>query len=82
MKDVATIQGIPGYVDIRQAAEIIGVSYSQACRYVEDGILTVYQVGSQRLVRRKEAESFERPPKGNPAFRRENRSESRRRIGA
>jgi len=71
MNRVATIQGIPGFVDIYEAAKIIGVSYSQACRYIEDGLLTVYQQGSQRLVRRRDAEKFKRPPKGNPAFRRE-----------
>jgi hypothetical protein len=78
MNDVAIIKGIPGFVDVYEAADIIGVSYSQCCRYIEDGLLTVYEQGSQRLIRRKDAEKFERPPKGNPAFR----GESRRKIGA
>jgi excisionase family DNA binding protein len=78
MNDVATIKGIPGFVDVYEAARIIGVSYSQCCRYIEAGDLTVYEQGSQRLIRRKDAEKFERPPKGNPAFRGENS----RKIGA
>jgi excisionase family DNA binding protein len=78
MNDVATIKGIPGYVDVYEAASIIGVSYAQCCRYIQDGLLTVVQVGSQRLIRRKDAEKFKRPPVGNPAFRGENR----RKVGA
>lgn len=69
---MATIKGIPGFVDVYDAAEIIGVSYSQCCRYIDDGLLNVHQVGSQRLIRQKDAESFKRPPKGNPAFRQKN----------
>lgn len=70
MADVATIKGIPGFVDVYRAAEIIGVSYAQCCRYIADGLLNVYQVGSQRLVSEADAKSFVRPDKGNPAFRR------------
>ena len=69
---MATINGIPGFVDLYEAAEIIGVSYAQVCRYIEDGLLPARKIGAvQRVVRRKDAESFERPPRGNPEFRKQ-----------
>jgi hypothetical protein len=69
MDPMATIEGIPGYIDVFQAARIIGRSYSQTCRYIEDGLLPARRVGAQRLVRKRDAETFTPPPRGNPEFR-------------
>ena len=40
MNDVAIISELPkGYIDVEDAARVIGVSYSQCCRYIESGLL-------------------------------------------
>ena len=72
---MAIISELPkGYIDVEDAARVIGVSYSQCCRYIEAGLLPARQIGFQRFVRERDALSFERPPRGNPAFRRQKRT--------
>lgn len=73
---MATQSTIPGYVDLTEAATIIGVSHSQVWRYIDDGLLDALNIGGTYLVKRRDASAFVRPPRGNPAFRR--RSEGKK----
>lgn len=66
---MATKTTIPGYVRLERAAEIIGVTHSQVWRYIDDGILDALKFGNTHLVKESDARNFERPPRGNPAFR-------------
>jgi excisionase family DNA binding protein len=66
---MSAMSQIPGYLTLAEAARVIGVSHAQASRYVGDGALPHAQVGSQYLIPEEAARSFERPPRGNPAFR-------------
>ena len=66
---MATTQTIPGYIRLDKAAEIIGVCHSQVWRYISDGLLDAINIGGTHLVKEKDAKSFVRPLKGNPAFR-------------
>lgn len=60
---------IPGYYNPQEAADIIGVSYSQVCNYVNDGKLKpVIRLGKQILIEQKAVHEFERPKRGNPDF--------------
>lgn len=63
-----TPTSIPGYINLDEAAAIIGVSHSQAWRYIDAGILDAVKIGNTHLVKKRDAERFERPPRGNPAF--------------
>ncbi len=60
---------IPGFLTLAEAAKIIGVSHAQASRYVHDDLLEHAEVGNQYLIPEEAAKNFERPAKGNPAFR-------------
>lgn len=60
---------IPGYLTLTEAANVIGVSHAQASRYIKAKILSFVPVGNQKLVPEKAARSFERPERGNPAFK-------------
>lgn len=71
---MATRTTIPGYVRLEEAAEIIGVHPSQVWRYVNDGLLDALKFGKTHLIKEADAKKFERPPRGNPAFRQQTRS--------
>lgn len=71
---MATIETIPGYIRLEKAAEIIGVHPSQVWRYISDGLLNALKIGNTHLVKESDAKKFKRPPRGNPAFRREKRA--------
>jgi excisionase family DNA binding protein len=60
---------IPGFYTLGEAARQIGVSHSQAARYVRGGLLKYRQVGNQYLIPVEETAAFDRPDKGNPLFR-------------
>lgn len=63
---MSTVSSIPGYLTISEAAAIIGVDGSQVRRYCIDEKLPAVKVGQQWMIKRKDAENFERPPVGNP----------------
>lgn len=63
MNDVSSI---PGYLTVTEAAEVIGVDGSQVRRYCIDRKLPAVKVGQQWLIKRRDAEAFDRPPVGNP----------------
>lgn len=60
---------IPGYLTVYEAAEVIGVSHSQCTRYIAEGLLDAADLGHQKLIREEDAKAFNRPPKGNPQFK-------------
>lgn len=66
---MATTEMIPGYIRLDRAAEIIGVTHSQVWRYISNGLLDAINIGGTYLVKERDAKGFQRPPKGNPAFR-------------
>ena len=70
---MATKTTLPGYIRLEEAAEIIGVSHSQVWRYIDEGLLDALVFGNTHLVKRDDARNFERPPRGNPDFRRKKR---------
>jgi excisionase family DNA binding protein len=61
---------IDGYYTLYEAAERIGVSHSQVSRYVQEKLLEGICLGRQILITERSVDSFKRPPRGNPAFRR------------
>jgi len=60
---------IPGFMTPGEAADAIGVSHAQVTRYVKDGLLKAERIGRQMLIPEDEVTGFERPPRGNPQFR-------------
>jgi excisionase family DNA binding protein len=62
------MSAIPGYLTVREAADLIGVSHSQVTRYIANGQLPAIELGQQKLIRKADATKFQRPPRGNPAF--------------
>ena len=64
------VAAIAGYYTAEEAAAIIGVSHAQVCRYVRDGRLPAVKLGNQSLIEQRAVHKFERPPRGNPDFRR------------
>lgn len=65
---MATSSVVPGYIDLQEAASIIGVSHAQVWRYIDDEILDALKIGRTYLVRESDAKNFVRPPRGNPDF--------------
>lgn len=61
---------ITGYYTIKEAAEVIGVSSSQVNRYIIDGTLKAIDLGKQWILEQSAVHNFQRPPRGNPTFRR------------
>jgi excisionase family DNA binding protein len=53
MNDVFPLPGIPGYVDIKEAARILGVAESSVYRYIQAGRLPAYQAGRNIMVESK-----------------------------
>lgn len=66
---MSTMSQIPGYLTLAEAAQVIGVSHAQASRYVKDDLLEHAEIGSQYLIPEAAAKNFERPARGNPAFK-------------
>ena len=60
---------IPGYYTVYEAAEIIGVSHSQVSKYIRNGQLPATPLGHQKLIEQEAVHKFQRPPVGNPQFR-------------
>lgn len=62
---------LPGYLTMAETAEAIGVSVSQVSRYVSNQLLKPIDLGHQLLFKKTDVAKFERPPRGNPAFRKQ-----------
>lgn len=65
---MTTSNGIPGYISAYEAAELIGVSYSQVTRYITHNKLDAVVIGREYLIRETDAKKFVRPKRGNPYF--------------
>jgi len=70
---MAIVSAIPGFLTLAETATLIGVSHAQVTRYIHNDLLKAVAIGNQYLVREEDAESFERPPRGNPDFQRQKR---------
>jgi excisionase family DNA binding protein len=60
---------IPGFFTLSEAAGELGVSHSQAARYVRSGILKSKDLGNQYLIPEEAVKNFVAPKRGNPQFR-------------
>jgi excisionase family DNA binding protein len=69
MRGMSTMSQIPGYCTAKEAANVIGKSHTQVCKYVRDGLLPSIRVGKSLLIETEKLESFTPPPRGNPNFR-------------
>jgi excisionase family DNA binding protein len=70
MSEMATL---PGFYTVCEAAKVIGVSHAQATRYISQGLLPAVDLGHQKLIEQSAVHTFQRPQRGNPNFRRENK---------
>lgn len=62
---------VPGYYTPAEAAAVLHVSVSQVSRYISDNRLTAIKLGHQILIEQSKVHQFEKPPRGNPNFRRQ-----------
>ena len=69
MKDVFPLPQIPGYVDIREAARILGVAESSVYRYVQSGRIPAYQAGHNIMVEEEALKQFKPGNTGRPRKR-------------
>ena len=69
MKDVFSLPQIPGYVNIKEAARILGVAESSVYRYVQLGRLPAYQAGRNIMVEEDALKQFKPSHTGRPRKR-------------
>ena len=65
-EDVFTLPNIPGYVDIKEAAKILGVAESSVYRYIQSGRLQAYQAGRNIMITVDALRQFRPTPTGRP----------------
>ena len=66
MKDVFPLPNVPGYVDIKEAARILGVAESSIYRYVQSGRLPAYQAGRNIMIEAEALSQFKPTNTGRP----------------
>jgi len=64
--DVFPLPSIPGFVDIKEAAKILGVAESSVYRYIQSGRLQAYQAGRNIMVELETLKNFKRSLTGRP----------------
>src|SRR5260370_29941019 len=64
MKDVIDIPNLPGYVSIKEAAEMLGVSDKRVYQYVRAGRLPAQRVGHILILPTEEVRRFKPSPSG------------------
>lgn len=64
--DVFPLPNIPGYVDIKEAARILGVAESSVYRYIQSGRLQAYQAGRNIMVELETLKQFKPSLTGRP----------------
>lgn len=64
--DVFSLPNIPGYVDIKEAARILGVAQSTVYRYIQSGHLQAYQAGRNIMVELETLKQFRPSLTGRP----------------
>jgi excisionase family DNA binding protein len=66
MKDVFPLPHVPGYVDIKEAAKILGVAESSIYRYIQAGRLPAYQAGRNIMIEAEALNQFKPINTGRP----------------
>jgi excisionase family DNA binding protein len=74
MDDSFTLPNVPGYVDIKEAAKLLGVAESSVYRYIQSGRLSAYQAGRNIMISEEALKQFQpsttgRPRATNPLWR-------------
>lgn len=64
--DVFPLPNIPGYVDIKEAAKILGVAESSVYRYIQAGRLQAYQAGRNIMIASDTLKQFKPNLTGRP----------------
>jgi excisionase family DNA binding protein len=64
--DVFLLPNIPGYVDIKETARILGVAESSVYRYIQSGRLQAYQAGHNIMVELETLKRFKPSLTGRP----------------
>lgn len=77
MSAMSISEGLPGFLHLSEAAEIIGVSHAQVTRYIANNLLDAVVIGREYLVKETDVRNFQRPPRGNPAFQPKPRKKTR-----
>jgi excisionase family DNA binding protein len=66
MKDVFPLPHVPGYVDVKEAAKVLGVAESSIYRYVQAGRLPAYQAGRNIMIEAEALNRFKSASTGRP----------------
>ncbi len=66
MEDIFPLPQVPGYVDIKEAAKLLGVAESSVYRYIQSGRLSAYQAGRNIMIEEKALKQFKPSNTGRP----------------
>lgn len=69
MSDGVTIPGLPGYVSVKEAAEMLGVSDKRVYQYVMAGRLPARRIGHMLILPVEEVRRFKPQPSGRARVR-------------
>src|SRR5205814_428126 len=64
MADINEFPSVPGYVSIKQAAEMLGITDKRVYRYIDLGRLPAYKSGGVFLLAKKDVRQFKLNPPG------------------
>src|SRR5260221_14784464 len=64
MADINEFPDVPGYVSIRQAAEMLGITDKRVYRYIDLGRLPAYKSGGVFLLAEEDVKQFKLNPPG------------------
>src|SRR5215472_5579685 len=64
MADIHEFPDVPGYVSIKQAAEMLGITDKRVYRYIDLGRLPAYQSGGVFLLAEEDVRQFKLHPPG------------------
>ncbi len=64
MADINEFPGVPGYVSIKQAAEMLGITDKRVYRYIDLGRLPAYKSGGVFLLAEEDVRQFRLNPPG------------------
>jgi len=64
MADINEFPGVPGYVSIKQAAQILGITDKRVYRYIDLGRLPAYKSGGVFLLAEEDVRQFKLNPPG------------------
>src|SRR5579864_433085 len=66
MKDSVNFPPIPGYVSVKEAADMLGLSPRTVYEYIEEGRLPSARFADVIAISREEIRKFKREPSGRP----------------